>query len=287
MFTFEAFIEAAARYPMFCGEKATSNSNSLDDVCRMELATFFANSTQETGGNSQWDNDHGCLFHKQSFALVYEVGCNLNPSACSAYNGQCTDPHWGKVYPCASGQYYFGRGPLQMSWNYNYGAFGLVTTGNVSTYLRNPDAIAQTGGLAFLSAFWFYMSPSSPKPSIHETVVGFFTPNSADRQTNNGPNFGTTINIINGGIECGYQTSQAQKRGNFLKSWMADFGLGNNSYAKTGVDCLKNQAFSASGWSNTRDIYWSKSGSKCSLKADNTSIHPIWLKNGENMCNSS
>lgn len=289
LFTYQNFIKAVARYPQFCNEKDASNTNSLDDVCKIELATFLANATQETGGHSPWDDKHGCPLYRQSFALVYEQGCSNASGNCKAYNAKCTDPHWGKVYPCEANEWYFGRGPFQLSWNYNYGAFGLVMDGDVSKYLKNPEEIATNGELAFLSAFWFYMTPSSPKPSIHEVVVGFFKPNSADVATNNVAAFGSTINIINGGIECGqgYETSQAKARVQYLQDWMKEFGIGDNSYATENVACKDIKDFSASGWANLREIYWSKSGSKCALKVDNTSIYPIWVNNAESMCESA
>jgi len=46
------------------------------------------------------------------------------------------------------------------------------------------------------------MTPQYPKPSMHDAMSGFFVPTEADRQAGIGPDFGTTINIINGGIEC-------------------------------------------------------------------------------------
>ena len=53
------------------------------------------------------------------------------------------------------------------------------------------------------SALWFYMTPSIPEPSMHEVATRLYTPNSADQSTGNTATFGATINIINGGIECG------------------------------------------------------------------------------------
>jgi hypothetical protein len=46
------------------------------------------------------------------------------------------------------------------------------------------------------------MTPQSPKPSMHEVVVGRFVPNSVDLANNMEHGFGATISIINGGIEC-------------------------------------------------------------------------------------
>lgn len=63
--------------------------------------------------------------------------------------------------------------------------------------------VATDGSLAFLSAIWFYMFPQSPKPSMHDTILGYFEPseNDTSRKICTGC-FGATTNIINGGQEC-------------------------------------------------------------------------------------
>lgn len=66
-------------------------------------------------------------------------------------------------YPPQDGVQYYGRGPFQLSWNYNYGAFSKVVF--ESTYdshmilLRDPDLVHATSYRAFLAAIWFYMTP--------------------------------------------------------------------------------------------------------------------------------
>lgn len=53
---------------------------------------------------------------------------------------------------------------------------------------------------------WFYMTPQMPKPSMHDVITGFFTPNTVDLSENIHDGFGATINIINGGLECDTST---------------------------------------------------------------------------------
>jgi hypothetical protein len=38
---------------------------------------------------------------------------------------------------------------------------------------------------------------------MHDVMTGFFVPNAIDLSKNIKASFGTTINIINGGLECG------------------------------------------------------------------------------------
>lgn len=86
---------------------------------------------------------------------------------------------------------------------YNYGPFSKVIYGDVTVLLNNPDLVAQEGWLAVSSAIWFYTTPQSPKPSMHDVVAGFWKPNSNDLAAGITSGFGATINIINGGVECG------------------------------------------------------------------------------------
>ena len=41
-----------------------------------------------------------------------------------------------------------------------------------NNFLDSPHLIAELGSLAFLSAFYRYMTPIFPQPSVHEVVVG-------------------------------------------------------------------------------------------------------------------
>ena len=164
----------------------------------------------------------------------------------------CVDGAWGAgtdrcdykssnwsadFYPPSSTEQYFGRGPIQLSWNYNYGAFSKVLV--ESTYdskmylLENPAEAASSGYVAFTAGMWFWMTPQSPKPSMHDVITGFWQPNSADtniglQKMSNGLNcFGGTTNIINGGQECG-QTSESygsQRRMDYYIEWLDFFGL--------------------------------------------------------------
>jgi len=117
------------------------------------------------------------------------------------YRGGCQG--WaGKKWPCPEGVEYYGRGMKQLSYNYNYGPFSEVMFGDASVLLNDPDRVAREGWLAVASAFWFYMTPQSPKPSMHDVVAGFWKPNGNDVAQGIKKGFGATVNIINGGLEC-------------------------------------------------------------------------------------
>lgn len=183
LYTYEALLAAAAEYPAFVAEGSA-------DERRRELAAFLANAGHETTGG--WPDAPG---GPQAWGLYFteEVGCEDNkcPQYCDANNAQ---------YPCAPGKTYHGRGPIQLSWNYNYGAVGDVIG---EPLLANPELVASDGAIAFRTALWFWMTAQAPKPSAHDVMVGAWQPTADDQAKGRAPGFGMTINIINGGIECG------------------------------------------------------------------------------------
>ena len=77
------------------------------------------------------------------------------------------------------------------------------------------------------AAIWFYMTPQDPKPSMHDVMTGFFEPNQIDLDNNMESTFATTVNIINGGQECGrgFGYDKVVKRGEYFNHWLDYFGL--------------------------------------------------------------
>ena len=43
--TYDDFLAAAAKFPMFCSESNSPLGYNVDDTCRREIATFFAHAT--------------------------------------------------------------------------------------------------------------------------------------------------------------------------------------------------------------------------------------------------
>ncbi|VUD56639.1 hypothetical protein TDB9533_02295 [Thalassocella blandensis] len=116
--------------------------------------------------------------------------------------------NWGAAgCDCKPGRKYFGRGPIQLSWNGNYCAAGRALGVNL---LANPDLLAHKPVLAWKSAIWFWMTQSGAgNMSAHAAMV-------------NGRGFGETIRTINGSIECnggnpGQVTSRVQNYKRILK----------------------------------------------------------------------
>lgn len=187
LYSHAALLAAAAEYPAFASE------GSADDR-RRELAAFLANIGHETTGG--WPEAPGGPY-AWGLYFTQEVGCENNTCV-----GYC-DPN-NVQYPCAPGKTYHGRGPIQLSWNYNYGQAGDALG---EPLLAQPELVATDGAIAFRTGLWFWMTEQAPKPSAHAVMTGQWQPNADDMAKGRAPGFGMTINIINGGLECGQPTN--------------------------------------------------------------------------------
>jgi hypothetical protein len=215
IFTYDALIAAAATFPAF----ATTGTNTQR---LQEIAAFFGNIGHETTGG--WATAPG---GPQAWGLYFaqEVGCESG--ACTGY---CiASAEW----PCAPGKTYHGRGPIQLSYNYNYGPAGQALG---LPLLATPELVSNDGTVAFRAGLWFWMTPQSPKPSAHDVMTGVWQPTAADTAAGRVPGFGMTINIINGGLECTRPTdgrvtdrvAYYQRAANLL-----GVSVGNNLYCDT------------------------------------------------------
>merc|ERR1739844_433091 len=94
--------------------------------------------------------------------------------------------------------------------------------------LKDPELLLQDGYTSFAAALWFYMTPQNPKPSMHDVMTGLYTPNAADAAAGIKGGFGSTINIINGGVECGSHGAEhikAAARGKYFISFLQALGI--------------------------------------------------------------
>lgn len=92
--------------------------------------------------------------------------------------------------------------------NYNYGPAGEALGIDI---LKRPFLVSLDPVLAFKAALWFWNTPREGGiPSIHNVIIGKYKRTRADKAANRQVGFGYTINIINGGIECGKETATPQ-----------------------------------------------------------------------------
>ncbi len=182
-YSYKSFIEAASLFPSFVNE-------GDENTRKRELAAFLANIAQETSGG--WANAPGGYF---KWGLYF-----LNEQQIGQAN-KYSDPT-KTDYPPAPGKAYYGRGPKQLSWNYNYGQFSKAWYDNADTLLEFPERLSTDPVLSFASAIWFWMTPQPPKPSCHDIMTGKWQPTPDDLTKGRKPGFGATVNVINGGVEC-------------------------------------------------------------------------------------
>jgi basic endochitinase B len=184
-YSFDAFVTAAKMFPLFLGD-------GNDSIQRRELAAFLANMAHETSGG--WNEAPGGRY-QWGLYFVQEKGF---PNAHFNYSDS-SKKKWLPV----TGKSYHGRGPMQLSWNYNYGQFSEAYFGNKQVLLDNPDLLLKDSVLCFASAIWFWVRDQYPKPSCHDLMAGQWEPTAKDIAGGRGLGFGTVVNVINGGLECG------------------------------------------------------------------------------------
>ncbi|MFJ9552214.1 glycoside hydrolase family 19 protein [Nocardiopsis sp. NPDC101807] len=165
-YTYSGLTTALSSYPAFANTGST-------EVRRREAAAFLANVSHETGG----------LVH------IRETNEANYPHYCD----------WNQPFGCPAGQAaYYGRGPIQLSWNYNYKAAGDALGIDL---LNNPYLVEQNASVAWRTGLWYWNTQSGP---------GTMTPHNA---IVNGHGFGETIRSINGAMECnGNNPGQVQSR---------------------------------------------------------------------------
>lgn len=189
---------------------------------KRELAAFLANISKETTGGWQLPVGGGTAGDYAQWGLyfVHEVGYN-SANGAGAYSQASTE------YPPNPAVGYYGRGPIQLSWNYNYGQFSKFLFNDKNVLLNNPDSIQQNGVLAFKSAIWFWMMPQCPKPSCHQAMHELWQASTGEYTSTKmyKKGFAHTNNIINGGLECRSGSTAAFTEKVVLRSELYKFYL--------------------------------------------------------------
>ncbi|ACZ84908.1 glycoside hydrolase family 19 protein [Streptosporangium roseum] len=177
-YTYNGLVAALSAYPAFA-------RTGSDTVKRQEAAAFLANVNHETGG----------LVH------IVEQNTANYPHYCDL----------SQPYGCPAGQAaYYGRGPIQLSWNFNYKAAGDALGINL---LNNPNLVQTDPSVAWKTGIWYWMSQNGPGTmTAHNAMV-------------NGYGFGETIRSINGSLECGGRNpAQVQSRINAYQRFVQILG---------------------------------------------------------------
>ncbi|KAF7255773.1 hypothetical protein EG68_07252 [Paragonimus skrjabini miyazakii] len=209
-YAYEVFIAAVERiakigFPNFANEPGAS-----EDDQKRELCAFLANIAHETG------SDMNGLYYREE--LGYE---RAGPNSSPAYNSVGNEVQFklgkskvmfrpgtqnkGKVrFTSAS---YHGRGPLQLSWGYNYGYFSKAMFGDPQVLLKHPDKLLTYPVLGMSAAIWFWMT----QPNWRQTHVPHNVIYKSLSKLNTW-GFGNTIMAINGAIESGGRENGGSER---------------------------------------------------------------------------
>ncbi|MDI6103162.1 glycoside hydrolase family 19 protein [Actinoplanes sp. NEAU-A12] len=178
-YSYAGLIDAIKKFPAF-------TATGSDTVRKQEAAAFLANVNHESGG----------------LVYVEEINQANWPLYCDR----------SQPYGCPAGQSaYHGRGPIQLSWNFNYKAAGDALGIDL---LNNPDRVKNESSVAYQTAIWYWMTQRGP---------GTMTPHDA---MVNSRGFGETIRSINGSLECnGGNPAQVQSRINAYHRFTGILGV--------------------------------------------------------------
>jgi chitinase len=177
LYTYQGLVNAMGAYPAFA-------KTGSADTQKQEAAAFLANVGHETGG---------LVYTEELNTAVWGTYCDRSQS-----------------YGCPAGQTaYHGRGPIQLSWNFNYYAAGNALGIDL---LNHPDLVKTDAAIAWKTGIWYWMTGTgSAGMTSHAAMT-------------NGSGFGTTIRAING-IECnGGHPDQMQSRVNKYQALVAALG---------------------------------------------------------------
>lgn len=212
---YHSFISAAALYE---GIGFGTTGGMLSQ--QKELAAFFGHIAAETtcgygvatGGPLAW-------------GLCYKEEMSPDQIYCDQ----------SLIYPCAPGASYHGRGALPLYWNYNYGRVG---EGIKVDLLNHPDYLSDNATIGFQAAIWQWMTPTKPKqPSAHDVMVGKWVPTKNDTASFRFPGFGMTINVLDGGLECGKgEVEKMSRRVSHYLHFLDLMGVGQDN-SGLNLDC--------------------------------------------------
>ncbi|MCM2389590.1 glycoside hydrolase family 19 protein [Streptomyces albipurpureus] len=178
-YTYKGLTDAMKAFPKFA-------HTGTDTMRKQEAAAFLANISHESGG----------LFY------ITEINKDNYPHYCDT-----TQP-----YGCpAGGSAYYGRGPIQLSWNFNYKAAGDWLGIDL---LNHPEKVETDPAISMMTALWYWNTQDGPGPVTgHDAMVS-------------GAGFGQTIRSINGFLECeGKNPAQVQSRINRYKNFTQILGV--------------------------------------------------------------
>lgn len=225
--------------PLFCSGNKLNDSRELAAIlANMSQETNGWSPPQFTENGLL--SSAGKMGIPYGLVMITEGSCKDNPATCSQYgtnHGYCdsTDTAANLAASCGTNgkgfcelmykycsslssqdktMYYYGRGAKQLTYAYNYAFYGSkIYPENELELALNPDKVNTNGTLGWETGLAYWSIPFAEglgtfKPSMHDgmftsTNVQMTGKESSIAEFNRQIGFGKTINLINGGVECG------------------------------------------------------------------------------------
>ncbi|KAL7528908.1 hypothetical protein ACHAXR_002695, partial [Thalassiosira sp. AJA248-18] len=219
-YSYSGFCAAVRKYNKNHPTEGVFNMGNIDQQ-KSELASYFGNALHESDEFRAGREYLMCADRIELGGEVYCRPCDVSSfdwdlmkcpvgaslaSGGRAFNSYCSSnlaPPEGcecdDVYersesgPMAgyvkANQVYFGRGSIQLSWNYNYIRASVALTGAPQTFCQRPDLVATNEEYAWGAGLFYWMENIKNDKTCHQSVL-------LDED------FGLTLDNINGGLEC-------------------------------------------------------------------------------------
>jgi len=193
-YTYEGLCDAMLSYNARHDEKVFGMGNAYQRAA--ELAAFLGNTLHESdelragreylmcgdnvvvdgevycrpcdSGSFDWDLkvclNQGLVLGTSEFN-EYCQPTSEPPEACQCGNGVGESGELAGYV--AAKHLFFGRGSIQLSWNYNYIGASIALTGSPDTFCDTPDLIATEGKYAWGAGIYFWMEHSKEGTTCH------------------------------------------------------------------------------------------------------------------------
>lgn len=213
LYTSEGLCRAAAAYNLLHPHRMFLGSFN-ETRKRQELSAFLAHVKHESAGMTAVREYRCCTNMQGSICKesIQKKDCSYcdptRPASAADSACPCNISNHGQ-----SSKLFYGRGPLQLSWNFHYGA--MAHAFNDQKICKQPDVIADVPEYLWGSAIWYWMEQHDPKCTYDNCHNLLF-----------GQGFGATTRNINGCLECdGKQDEKVCTRANMFKSNCAKLGV--------------------------------------------------------------
>ncbi len=244
IYSYEKFLQAVAKYPRFCWEVGTNAGDSIDTVCRKELATLFTFYAYESWIQSTnlyvVDNSNTYPLWKQG--LYYTQIPWLNSVT------------WGN---------YFWRGSFLLAGQDAYKYISLALYEDQNVLLNTPSLMSNDWYVSLASGMWYYMTPKNQVPSMHDIVVANWTPTSSEIRNGMEQWFGAVMQAFDTNIcdGSGVETTEASRRIEYYKQFASALSI---SYGSN-TSCKNLPEFSPTSYPVV-NYFWNKNANgECSL----------------------